>query len=163
MNYINFGWQWNMDPSILFFVLRILIAIALYAFLIIILRFLWKDLRSNREGLSLPPPAYLLTIEGAELEPAYPLEGVNLLGRAEDNTIILNDPTVSAYHARFSYQSRQWWLEDLGSRNGTQVNEIIVTEPLVVTYGDELHFGQVRMQFLTGAFSTDKEASTSGN
>jgi hypothetical protein len=153
-----------MAPSILLLILRMLIAIALYAFLIILLRFLWLDLRSHREGVSQPPPAYLLTLEGVELEPAYPLEAVNLLGRAGDNTITLNDPTVSAYHARLSYQNRQWWLEDLGSRNGTQVNEIFVTEPLVVTYGDEIRFGQVRMQFLSGAFSAEKEdIGTQGN
>lgn len=145
-----------MDPSFLFFILRILIALALYAFLAAILRFLWKDLQSSRQGLSQAPLAYLLPIENAELEPAYALESVNLLGRAQDNTLVLEDPTISACHARLSYQNRKWWLEDMGSKNGTYLNEIPVTEPVVVTYGDEIHFGQVRMRFLAGVASSEK-------
>jgi pSer/pThr/pTyr-binding forkhead associated (FHA) protein len=71
------------------------------------------------------------------------LNAVNLLGRAADNTIRLLDKSVSAYHARLSFQSGQWWLEDLGSRNGTMVNRVRLEGPLVVTYGDVIQLGGV--------------------
>ena len=89
-------------------------------------------------------------IDGEALKSAYPLEEINLIGRATDNTLILNEGTISGYHARLSYQNEQWWLEDLGSRNGTFVNELPVSEPLVVTYGDMLGFGKTRLRLVSG-------------
>ena len=41
------------------------------------------------------------------------------LGREEDNTLSLPDPTVSGHHARIVEHIGLYWLEDLGSTNGT--------------------------------------------
>ncbi|MGD8634401.1 MAG: FHA domain-containing protein, partial [Anaerolineales bacterium] len=80
---------------------------------------------------------------------SYPLDNLNLIGRAADNTIVLDDEIVSAHHARLSYLSdRQWWLEDLGSRNGTAVNAVPVDEPLAVTDGDTISFGNVEFRLV---------------
>jgi pSer/pThr/pTyr-binding forkhead associated (FHA) protein len=92
----------------------------------------------------------LLAIEGEDVQGVYDLEEMNLIGRAADNTIQLDESTVSAYHARLSFNQGQWWLEDLGSRNGTYLNDIVVEEPLVVTYGDEIQFGKARYQLNSG-------------
>jgi pSer/pThr/pTyr-binding forkhead associated (FHA) protein len=75
---------------------------------------------------------------------------VNLLGRANDNTLTLPETTVSAYHARISFRQGTWWLEDLGSRNGTIINDIPVVEPTIVIFGDEIHLGSVIVQFCAG-------------
>jgi pSer/pThr/pTyr-binding forkhead associated (FHA) protein len=74
----------------------------------------------------------------------------NLIGRAADNSICLDDSTISAYHVRLSFQGGQWWLEDLGSRNGTGVNDLAIEEPLVVTYGDRIRVGRVEMKLSAG-------------
>jgi pSer/pThr/pTyr-binding forkhead associated (FHA) protein len=138
-----------MSPDLVLLLLRFTIAIALYAFLAYILIQLWKDIRSSRGSRSSAPKAHLETIEGGDLEPLYDLGELNLIGRASDNTIILKDNTVSGYHARISFQQAQWWLEDLGSRNGSLLNDIPVTEPLVITYGDEVQFGNIRMRLVS--------------
>jgi hypothetical protein len=139
-----------MSPESLLFILRILIAVLLYIFLTTILVYLWKDLQSSKKSKSAAPEAHLEKIEGVEVEPTYPLEEINLIGRANDNTIILNEGTVSGYHARLSFQQDQWWLEDLGSRNGTFVNELPISEPIVITYGDVLGFGNIRLRCVSG-------------
>jgi len=139
-----------MNPEILLFIIRIILAAILYTFLAIVLFHLWKDLQLSKSRKPITPEAHLEKIEGNELEPAYPLEGINLIGRANDNTLILNEGSVSGYHARLSFQQDQWWLEDLGSRNGTYVNDLPVSEPLVITYGDLLGFGNVRMRLVSG-------------
>jgi hypothetical protein len=139
-----------MSPDVLLFIFRLTIALVLYAFLAFILIHLWKDLQTNKQSRSVAPQAHLATIKGEAPETVHNLEGLNLIGRANDNTIVLGDSTVSGYHARISYQHDQWWLEDLGSRNGSFLNEIPVTEPLVITYGDELQLGSIRMRLVSG-------------
>lgn len=62
---------------------------------------------------------------------------------------MLQDETASAHHPRLSFHEGQWWLEDLGSRNGTTVNGIALEGPLVLTYGDQIAFG--RVEFLMEA------------
>jgi pSer/pThr/pTyr-binding forkhead associated (FHA) protein len=139
-----------MSPELLLLIIRILIAAILYVFLGVILLYLWKDMQSHGKVKQISPEAHLEKIEGEALESKYPLEEINLIGRATDNTLILYESTVSGYHARLSYQNEQWWLEDLGSRNGTFVNELPVSEPLVITYGDVLGFGKTRLRLAPG-------------
>jgi pSer/pThr/pTyr-binding forkhead associated (FHA) protein len=140
-----------VDPNTLLLILRIAIAASLYIFLAYILIHLWKDIQTSKQARSIAPQSYLETLKGEGLERTFKLEELNLIGRANDNTIVLNDSTVSGYHARISYQQDQWWLEDLGSRNGTMLNEIQVTEPLVITSSDELQFGNIRMRVTSGS------------
>ena len=44
------------------------------------------------------------------------------LGAENDNDIILNDPFISGHHARIRWDGAVWWIEDLGSSNGTAVD-----------------------------------------
>lgn len=138
-----------MTPALVLLGLRFLLALALYAFLTVVLVTLWKDLRSVRAEPPLPS-AHLVVVEGPGQGRCHLLTEVNTLGRAADNTICLADETVSSYHARLTYHSGQWWLEDLGSRNGSWVNDLAVEQPLVITYGDTLRFGWVRLRLNAG-------------
>ena len=139
-----------MGLAELILLLRIIIAVALYAFLALILIVLWRDMRTMEAERISVPVAHLLTISGDDLEPAYQLEEVNLLGRASDNTLTIAEATISAYHARISCRQGTWWLEDLGSRNGTVINDIPVVEPTIITFGDDIHFGSVVVRFCSG-------------
>ena len=140
-----------MIPAVVFLGMRVLLALVLYAFLAAVLVMLWRDLRSaSRQGARVPL-AHLLVCDGPDAGGGHVLGEVNLLGRARDNTVWVSDSTVSAYHARLSFQAGQWWLEDLGSRNGTRVNDIPLEVPTVVTYGDEIGLGRVRLLLQLGA------------
>jgi hypothetical protein len=143
-------WLFLMNPELLLFIFRLLIALLLYLFLVLILRQLWQDLQAGKRITSHAPKAHLLTIKGEGIQETYPLQEINLIGRAQDNTLCIDETTVSGYHARLSYQQGQWWLEDLGSRNGTLLNDLPVTEPIVVAYSDEIHFGNVCFRFVAG-------------
>jgi pSer/pThr/pTyr-binding forkhead associated (FHA) protein len=148
-----------MSPELLLFILRILIAGVLYAFLAMILLHLWKDFKESATSKQASPEAYLEKMEGEGLETTFPLDEINLIGRAIDNTLILNEGTVSGYHARLSYQRDQWWLEDLGSRNGTFVNDLPISEPIVITYGDIVGFGNIRLRLVSGLIPKEKAPS----
>ncbi len=139
-----------MPAEYLLLAVRLLAALAIYAFLGSVLLSLWRDLRPSPDATAVAPTAFLLVVDGPEMGRAYRLEAINELGRAADNTIRVLDETVSAYHARLAYVSGQWWLEDLGSRNGTRVNELVVDQPIVVTFGDEISLGRVRFRLEPG-------------
>ncbi len=131
-------------------ILRLLPAIPIYAFLGFLLIALWREGRSSRAAGAHAPAAHLR--QDTQPQPVdHALREVNLLGRAADNTIRLGDQAVSAYHARLSFQAGQWWLEDLGSRNGTSVNRLRLEGPLVVTYGDVIQLGSVTLVLAPGA------------
>jgi pSer/pThr/pTyr-binding forkhead associated (FHA) protein len=56
------------------------------------------------------------------------------------------DTFASAEHALISWRGGQWWLEDLGSRNGTRLNDETVTAPTVLSAGDVISIGQVKLK-----------------
>lgn len=51
-----------------------------------------------------------------------------ILGRDTVAEVHIEDPRISRLHARVSYERGQWWIEDLASRNGTNVNGILITD-----------------------------------
>jgi hypothetical protein len=76
------------------------------------------------------------------------LRGRTRLGRDADNHVVLDDERVSLHHALITVRDGVYWLEDLGSTNGTFVGEerrVMAAHPLVD--GDELRLGGVVLVF----------------
>ena len=132
-----------MTPGLVLLVIRIVLGLILYAFLGMILLLLWNEIQSHRASEIHYPPAVLVLADGSKVDVRHSLIANNRIGRAADNSLVLQDETASAHHARLSFHEGQWWLEDLGSRNGTTVNGIALEGPLVLTYGDQIAFGRV--------------------
>jgi hypothetical protein len=139
-----------MTPAQGLLAIRVLLAITLYLFISWLLYTQWRDLSASRTVVDRSPSARIVTLDGFPSGMVFALEGMNEIGRAADNSIQLEDETVSSHHARIFYHAGQWWLEDLASRNGTDVNDLRVEEPLVVAYGDEIRFGRVRLRLVEG-------------
>lgn len=136
-----------MNLDVLFFVLRLLAALILYLFIAAVILILRRDLRVASMYALRIPIAYL-DVEGMGEECGrFKLQEENIIGRAAENTIPIFDDTVSTRHARLAFNKGQWFLEDLGSRNGTRVNEIPVNEPLVLADGDRIRLGKVVARF----------------
>jgi predicted component of type VI protein secretion system len=68
------------------------------------------------------------------------------VGRALDNTIRMEDGTVSHHHAMFVLEANSYKLRDLNSTNGTRVNSMRITETKL-TNGDQVRMGSVEMRF----------------
>jgi hypothetical protein len=139
-----------MNPAILMLVVRVFLAVLLYGFLAAILILLWRDLRTRNQISEEPPAAYVLVEEGPGLGSSFLLEGVNTIGRGIENDISLVDDTVSTRHASISFRNQKWWLEDLGSKNGSTVNQVPAEQPLALATGDEISMGRVRLRFKLG-------------
>ena len=71
------------------------------------------------------------------------LEGVNVIGRGPDAAIQIDSPGVSRHHARIVVADGEATLEDLGSKNGTDLNGTRITTPRHVCHGDEIRLGTI--------------------
>ncbi len=88
-------------------------------------------------------PTQLVISEGANAGTSVPLEGSPiLLGRGADATIRLDDDYVSTRHARFVPHGDDWYVEDLGSTNGTYIGSQRITTPMVVAIGVQVRIGK---------------------
>ncbi|MET0191048.1 MAG: FHA domain-containing protein [Pseudonocardia sediminis] len=65
-----------------------------------------------------------------------------LIGRADDSTLKLDDDYASTRHARISQQGEEWYVEDLGSTNGTYLERAKVTGPTRVPLGVPVRIGK---------------------
>ena len=79
------------------------------------------------------------------------MEGVNVIGRAPDATIQLDSPGVSRYHARIVVAHGEATVEDVGSKNGTQLNARHISEATALADGDEIRIGAVALVFRIGS------------
>jgi adenylate cyclase len=72
------------------------------------------------------------------------------VGRGDDNNFVLPDRWISRNHAMFQgTDNGQFYLIDLGSRNGTFVNGRRVSVPVILSDGDLITFGQTELQFFS--------------
>ena len=65
-----------------------------------------------------------------------------IVGRAPTSTLVLDDDYASAQHARIYLQDNQWYVEDLGSTNGTVVGGVRITAPTPLNAKTPVRFGQ---------------------
>ena len=72
------------------------------------------------------------------------------LGRDLGSSVVLDDPFASAQHAVLTFRGRAWYVEDLGSTNGTYVNGDAGRGIAPLGYGDEIQIGEVRLRLERG-------------
>jgi len=143
-----------MQLDVIIFILRILIALALYVFLAVVAYFVWRDIQSgvpHSDFADFIPTASLVVIECDEDVPLalgqrFALRSTTTMGRSPTNAIVFPDPFASTRHATLTYHRGQWWLDDHQSRNGTTVNDIPVTGTVVVSSGDIIGIGRARLR-----------------
>ena len=88
-------------------------------------------------------PAYFIIQKGPDAGREFSLaQNICNIGRSADNDFILNDPEVSRRHARVLRRGNVYSIEDLGSTNGTYVNNQRLTAPVILADGDLVSFGE---------------------
>jgi len=82
------------------------------------------------------------------------------IGRHEENQLVLDNPLISSRHAIVEWDGRRWWIKDLGSSNGTTVNEKRVRGRKALKEGDVLRFAGVSRWTLDVLVPPDGEQGT---
>ncbi|HEX2090085.1 MAG TPA: FHA domain-containing protein [Actinomycetota bacterium] len=102
--------------------------------------------RPQRERRKEPRTVVVLAEQGNRLA-SVPLQGNLQVGRADACQIKLSDTYVSSFHARIFSRDGEWYVEDLGSTNGTYMNQRRVTSPVEVRAGDRIRVGRTTLEF----------------
>lgn len=125
-------------------ILRLALAVALYAFLAWALWTLLQELKQQGDKLAgQRMPGIILSIrteQGKDSVRHFSQPEI-LIGRDPKCDLPMLDEALSAHHARLAYHHGQWWLEDLESTNGTFLNNERLTTPAVVIAGDHFKCG----------------------
>ena len=86
-----------------------------------------------------------VTTGGEQLQ-ELPSSGVVSVGRSRDSGVLLSDSSVSRAHARLTVSERRLFIEDVGSRGGTFVNETRISAMTPVLVGDRVRVGSYRIE-----------------
>ncbi len=111
-----------------------------------------KPRKARRSAAAVPRPvrgalSQLVVTEGSLAGTRIALTGKPILiGRANDSTLVLTDDYASTRHARISETSGVWYLEDLGSTNGTYVGQSKVEGPLPLEAGVAIRIGKTALE-----------------
>ena len=106
-----------------------------------------KPARAAKPGRRRGAPTHVLVVEGGNAgERAELDEAPLLIGRGTDAAIRLDDDYVSTRHARIASSSDQWFVEDLGSTNGTYVGTARITQPTTISLGTQVRIGKTILE-----------------
>jgi adenylate cyclase len=92
-----------------------------------------------------------------------PLTGTSCwtIGRGDDNSFVISDRWISRNHAMLQWmETGEFYLIDLGSRNGTFVNGRRVSIPVTLQSGDRLTFGQTELDFFCPLHSSSEDITS---
>jgi pSer/pThr/pTyr-binding forkhead associated (FHA) protein len=88
-------------------------------------------------------PTAVAIVEGGNKGEVISLDKAPLLiGRGNDAAIRLDDDYVSTRHARIGSSGDQWYVEDLGSTNGTYVGSSRISQPTAISLGTQIRIGK---------------------
>lgn len=140
-----------MDPlTLALWLIRLAFVGLLYLFVAFVARGLWRDLRATVATVDRAVGRLVVVASPGPPAPepggSFSLEAVSSLGRDVNNSVVVDDTFVSSEHALLTYRGRAWFVEDLGSTNGTYLNGQRLERAARCGYGDEIQVGQVRFR-----------------
>lgn len=128
--------------------LRIVLASLLYGFLALAFYVIARDLHQRAREMPTACSSATLVIEAeAPPEQQFTLRPVTAIGRARENHVVINDAFASSNHAIVAWRENAWWIEDLGSHNGTYLNDERISKPRLLVSGDRIGIGETVLRF----------------
>ena len=151
-------------------VLRVCLLVLVYLVFLRVLRAVWVELRAEaprrvaeparvpaaagaggrRGPATTPAPANRLQIvaPAALAGTSFALDGETTIGRAPGCGIPIDDTHISKLHARVFPANGRWYVEDLGSTNGTRVGGSVIVAAAPVGRGDRIQIGEIVLEFV---------------
>ena len=136
-------------------VLRYVFIILIYLFIFSILRLMYLDVKSMTSGGGSLDEAYLKVVNRLDslnfkMQEYYVIEGDISLGRSSRNDVVIKDKFVSKNHLLIREKNQRYYLEDLGSANGTFLNgaKIDPNELIELQNNDKIGVGFIQFIFV---------------
>jgi pSer/pThr/pTyr-binding forkhead associated (FHA) protein len=152
-------------PELVLAIVRIAIVALLWLFVLAAVRVIRTDIYGSRAARPARQPAreqrqprqpkqrrrdvpqVLVITEGQLAGTRIALRDIAVtIGRANDSTLVLADDYASNKHARLVPRDGQWYVEDLGSTNGTYLDRTKVTAPTAVPIGMPIRIGKTVLE-----------------
>jgi len=137
-------------------ILRLLLIVLLYLFLMQVVIAITRDLRKTAAvsadggGRVAQVLGHLVVVDSgpSSISPgtSFDLESQTNIGRGPTNTIQLPDNFISSEHSRLWYRNGQWFVQDAGSVNGTFVNNQPAYNALAAKIGDIVRVGYIQFK-----------------
>lgn len=141
-------------PPIVITTLKFLFIALLYLFIARAVRVIYLDLvgprvartkqqrRTQPQGRRRGTPRSIAVHEPEKPTRTFTLTDEITFGRGDGCDVSLDDTYCSTRHARLFQRDGSWFVEDLGSTNGTYLNRVKVTAPSPIAVGDEVRVGK---------------------
>ena len=148
-------------PPFVLTVLKVLFLALLYFFVYRALHSAWVGVRGGpvraptpraqqappRKTSAKSPRSLAIVDERGSKVKTLTLDGTLQIGRADACQIQVADNYLSSFHARIFNRDGAWYVEDLGSTNGTYLNQRKVTSPSELHAGDRIKLGKTTLEF----------------
>ncbi|WP_125154010.1 FHA domain-containing protein [Clostridium rectalis] len=134
-------------------IFTVMIIAIVYVIIFTALRIMNKDIKSGTKrrnkrrlvGLEIVEPGNSINLKRGGV---IPIQGEITIGRRNGNTFVLDDPYVSGHHARVYIRNNEYILEDLGSTNGTLVNQVKIHGKKHLKSGEIIKIGNTVLKFI---------------
>lgn len=142
--------------SFLSSILSYVFTFIIYLFIFSVIRLIYLDVKKmsrfennnadDAECASLKPIKSKVPVT-AKIKNRYTIYESAVIGRSNKCDIAINEDYISAKHAEIWFEDGEWYLEDLGSRNGTAVNGQRIREVVILDPEDVISFGGLNFTF----------------
>jgi Na+-transporting methylmalonyl-CoA/oxaloacetate decarboxylase gamma subunit len=146
-------------PEIVYVSLRYLFLALLFVFVFLVARVVYSELRppesrpaSKRAAAKAPRQRRKARLvmageKGLRKQASWELETEVVIGRAAECAVSVDDEFASNLHAKIYRSEGRYYVEDLGSTNGTYVNGRRINYPTELRGGDRVKIGRTEMEF----------------
>jgi pSer/pThr/pTyr-binding forkhead associated (FHA) protein len=137
--------------NILLLIVQGIFILIIYTFMYRIINLIYLDIKfisrksqSKRSNMPYLKLLNLIDNSNFKLSESYVIGNKTYIGRNSGNDIVLDAPFFSGKHACIFKQNNDFYVEDLGSKNGTFVNgQSIKNTPIIIKNGDIIQIGQI--------------------
>lgn len=144
--------------EMLSWIMKYVLVVVIYIFIFRIVKLIYADIKMITVGesaIALMPHVKLLTPvagkDGVAVADIYPLVRQHtVIGRAKKCEISLPDPFMSSKHVRIDRLKNSFFIEDLGSANGTCLNGMKLEDRAQLRDGDRISLGKIDLVFSEG-------------
>lgn len=133
--------------AIIVFIVRLLIILLTYTFVGWIAFTIYTDLRGvtrEKDKAQITPITLITFIDQEKITKHFTKPEI-IIGRDPACDFPLDDFMISVRHCKLSFHHKQWWAEDLGSTNGSYLNNTLIETAVVLTDGDDLQLGHIHV------------------